>query len=251
MTKKRLPVKGGDELRAEREQVSEKKEISPKRQEGFKEVLLTDGEDSPRTYNYQHVQIPHALLKSCPNANYIFVYAIIKKHLNARTGLCSPSYETIQKYTKLSNGPVADAISWLEQNNFIRVKKIPKRVAKGHANGAYNQYHFVPIRGKFERISYGELLFPFILPSHKAFIIATKHLTYKGDEMESYGFTSLEMAKQCAFSRNTINLRLRELVKKGYLKETEDGTRYKNDRFIEIVNRHYKTQYHPDNLVEE
>lgn len=158
--------------------------------------------------NNQHVAVPSVDLKSNGLENIDpYVYACIKRYMNAKTKQSFPSLQSLIKDSQLSKSTIVKSIKRLELAGFIKVIK---------EFGKSNTYVFNDVK-KFEMFSYDFLDKKELTPKEKAYLVASQQFMFKGEKLGGITFSSQKLADNIGLSLNTLKKCEQSLEEKGIL----------------------------------
>lgn len=161
-----------------------------------------------KTENKQHVEIPSVDLKENGLENIDpYVYACIKRYMNAKTKQSFPSLQSLIKDSQLSKSTIVKSIKRLESAGFIKVIK---------EFGKSNTYVFNDVK-KFEMFSYDFLDKKDLTPKEKAYLVASQQFMFKGEKLGGITFSSQKLADNIGLSLPTLRKCEQSLEEKGIL----------------------------------
>lgn len=156
----------------------------------------------------QHVTVPSVDLKE-NGLEHIdpYVYACIKRYMNAETKKCFPSTQTLMKDSQLAKRTICNSIKRLEAAGFLEVER---------EYGKANIYKFNDTK-KFEMFSYDFLDKKDLTPKEKAYLVASQQFMFKGKEHGGITFSSEKLAENIGMSLPTLRKTEEALEEKGVL----------------------------------
>lgn len=181
--------------------------------------------------NKQHIQLPNNMTKKNGlEPKDLLVYATLKKYMNNITKECFPSLTTLSKDSGYSINTIRSAITLLEAENYISVRK----------DGRRNIYKFNPHKN-FEPFSYDFLECNTLEANEKAYILAYQQYLIK--DQVGFGkttYTNEVIGEKLNISARTISRLDKSLMQKGYLnlvktqtKDPETGL-FLNEKFFHL-----------------
>lgn len=184
----------------------------------------------------QHVTVPSVDLKENGLENIDpYVYACIKRYMNAATKKCFPSLQTLMKDSGLSKVTIIKAIERLEDSGFLEIER---------ESGKSNVYKFNDTK-KFEMFSYDFLDKKELTPKEKAYLVASQQFMFKGKEHGGITFSSEKLAENIGLSLHTLRkteagLEEKGVLTKNLLKRNQAGLGvyervYDFDKFANII----------------
>lgn len=171
--------------------------------------------EDKENYSKKFAKVPKQIVTLGLKQGDILVFAHIRIHYNAQTGLCNPGIDTISKESKYSSKFIYGSIKRLEKAGLFKVER---------RKGASNRYIFTEKGKQFERFAEDFLKIQDLTTHTKEFYMRIQeYLFVHEDGTADTTYDPKQLADLTGLDLRSVKKYLAELKEKSYLK-TEEAT---------------------------